>query len=152
MFERLKRQLQRLGNRSNELTSPEPSPPAGPDPQVAPKAETSPLVSRLLAAASVAAQAPRQEANGATDHSPDQTVIRINGRRYAHSDLPDELQQLIQDLQTADALMRLRQERLAVLARGQLGMIERLRRGLLAIAPMAEPSPGAGPQPSTRQT
>lgn len=164
MFERLKRRLQRFGSPAEASPARTPAAaaegPAAPDPPVAPppapQTGPSPLVSRLLVAASAAAQEPRQEPDRAGGpagrRAADQAIASIDGRRYALNDLPEDLQQLLRDIQAADVQIRLRQDRLFVLAQGQLDLRERLRRGLTAIEPMAPPPPGAGPQPSTRQT
>jgi len=94
-------------------------------------------VARLLTAAATAAATRRRE----QPQPASQEIATIEGRRYIYRDLPENVQQLLADLLQADELLQERQQRLLVLQRGQLALLERLRQGLTAITPMADGAP-----------
>ena len=62
----------------------------------------------------------------------------INKRRYAWSALSEEVRQLLLDLHKADELVRIRRQRVLVLAQGRLAIRERVRQALTSITPMDE--------------
>lgn len=117
-------------------------------------AEPSALVARLLAAAAAARLSELQQTElqqpelqqpelpGAELPQPASAqIVTIDGRRYVFGDLPEDVQRLLADLLKADELIQERQQRLMLLQRGQLALLERLRQGLTAIPPMADAAP-----------
>jgi hypothetical protein len=136
MFERLRRHFQRRRPESvqpttapvaNESLQPEtvqstPSPDSGP----------SMAQSLMVAAAAATRLAADQE------QQTDQRIVMINKRRYAWSALSEEVRQLLLDLHKADELVRIRRQRVLVLAQGRLAIRERVRQALTSVTPMDE--------------
>ena len=135
MFRRLRQRLREplRHTRSDGSTPTFRLPPTQP-PTAPAMAEPTPLVERLLAAAATARRREQRE-------PANQEITTIEGRRYLLGDLPEDVQQLLADLLTADELVQQRQQRLLLLQRGQVALLEQLRQGLTAITPMADGAP-----------
>jgi len=81
----------------------------------------------------------------AADSGANDTVIRIDGRRYALNDLPKEVTQLLRDLQRADRVIQLRRDKLRLLSQGRRLLAERLRQGLMTVPEQATPQQQPAP-------
>ena len=75
-------------------------------------------------------------------------TVNIDGRRYAVADLPTDVRTLLNDLQRADQVIRLRRDKLRVLSLGRLELAERLRRGLAHAKEMRDLTDQEQPAPT----
>ena len=74
-----------------------------------------------------------------SDLSQDQNpVLTFEGKRYDLNALPDELKELVRDMQVADAQLRMHEDTLKVLAVGRQSMAMQLNDRLKDVTPMPE--------------
>lgn len=62
--------------------------------------------------------------------------MSFDQRRYALSQLADDVRQLVVNLEKAEQLIRLKRDKRQLLARGREQLAERLRQGLQNVAPL----------------
>jgi hypothetical protein len=62
--------------------------------------------------------------------------VSFDQRRYALSQLADDVRQLVVNLEKAEQLIRLKRDKRQLLARGREQLAERLRQGLQNVAPL----------------
>ena len=65
-------------------------------------------------------------------------ILTFEGKRYALNTLPDELQEVVRDMQCADAQLGMHEDTLKVLAVGRQSMAMQLNERLKAVAPLPE--------------
>ena len=73
-----------------------------------------------------------------TDSAPNNPVLTFEGKRYDLNTLPDELKELVRGMQVADALLRMHEDTLKVLAVGRQSLASQLNERLKSVTPMPE--------------
>lgn len=156
MFERLRRKL--LGAQAASEAEPTPRAEAAEvrpepiSPITEPAAETTSQSATATASASASASATAsatEAISGAAEPGPFPqaaapsapageigATVSFDQRRYALSQLADDVRQLVVNLEKAEQLIRLKRDKRQLLARGREQLAERLRQGLQNVAPL----------------